>query len=115
MKLLHTAVIAGAVLWVGAGPVLADVAEEFNRRAADRDIASFRALDRDGDGRLTFAEVYGNVDMQARFKDMDINSDDVVTAAEFAHYIRQRYGVELPSAAGAAVQSRDTATGKLQP
>ncbi len=115
MKPSHAAMIAGAALCVAAGPVLADLAAEFNRRAADRDVATFKALDRDGDGRLTFEEVYGSVDMQARFKDMDVDGNGAVTAAELAHYVRQRYGVDLPPASDAARQPGNTGSASTAP
>ena len=74
-----------------------------------RDVAMFDALDRDKDGiiawycarmyhmgtsgRLTIEEVHGNIDLEARFNDIDINRDGVITREELARYIALRYGV----------------------
>ena len=68
-------------------------ADDYMRRAAQRDVAMFDALDRDKDGRLTIDEVRGNIDLEARFNDIDINRDGVITREELARYITLRYGV----------------------
>ena len=68
-------------------------AEDYLRRAAHRDAAMFDALDRDKDGRLTIEEVRGNIDLEARFNDIDINRDVVITQEEIARYIALQYGV----------------------
>ena len=97
MKPSLAALMTGAFLCATAGPALADYAQEFTRQAAERDVATFRSLDRNVDGRLSFAEVDGDVEMQARFRDMDIDGDGAVTPAELAHYIRWRYGIDVPA------------------
>ena len=43
--------------------------DDYLRRAAQRDVAMFDALDRDKDGRLTIEEVRGIIDLEARFND----------------------------------------------
>jgi hypothetical protein len=68
-------------------------AEDYLRRAAQRDVAMFDALDRNKDGRLTIEEVRGNIDLEARFNDIDINRDGVITREELARYIALQYGV----------------------
>ena len=73
----------------------AGLRHSLNKRAAERDVATFRALDRNGAGRITHEDVRGNIDMQARFNDIDINRDGVITVAELERYVRLRYGVSL--------------------
>ena len=43
--------------------------------------------------RLTIEEVRGNIDLEARFNDIDINRDGVITQEELARYIALQYGV----------------------
>ena len=73
-------------------------AEEYNRRVAERIAATFHALDRNGDGQLTVQEVLGDVEMQPRFNDLDINRDGTIVAAELERYLRLRFGVSIESA-----------------
>ena len=72
---------------------VADDRESYNRRAAEADLASFRALDLNRDGVLTPEEVRGDLGFGPRFNDIDINRDGVVTPAELRRYIEQTYGV----------------------
>jgi hypothetical protein len=78
---------------LGVTASFASDADDYLRRAAQRDVAMFDALDRDKDGRLTIEEVRGNIDLEARFNDIDINRDGVITREELALYITLRYGV----------------------
>ena len=68
-------------------------ADDYLRRAAQRDLAMFDDLDRDKDGNLTLQEVRGDVDLEARFNDLDINRDGVITREELTRYIAFQYGV----------------------
>ena len=74
---------------------LADDRETYMRAAAQREVATFDALDRDGDGRLTMDEALGHVDLQARFTDIDIDRDGVITRAELVRYVKLQYGVAI--------------------
>jgi len=77
---------------------LATDVDDYQRRAAQRDVAMFDALDVDKDGRLTIDEVHGNIDMEARFNDIDVNRDGVITRQELARYIALEYGIAIVQA-----------------
>ncbi len=100
MKSIRVAVFTAGALCVGAA--VAAAPPDYLRRAAQQDEASFRVLDRDQDGRLTLEEARGNNDWQARFNDIDINRDGVITREELARYIAARYGIALPLQASKA-------------
>ena len=74
---------------------LADDREGYLRAAAQRDVATFEALDRDRNGRLGIDEVRGTIDLEARFSDFDINRDGFITRAELARYVALEYGVAI--------------------
>ena len=67
--------------------------DEYQLRNAQRDRATFAALDRNKDGLLTLAEVQGDIDMQARFDDFDVNRDGVIDRAELARYIAAHHAL----------------------
>ena len=83
--------VAVACVWF-ASAACATEAEDYRRRAAQRDVAMFDAEDRDKDGRLTIEEARGNIDLEARFNDIDINRDGVMTREELLRYVALRYG-----------------------
>jgi Ca2+-binding EF-hand superfamily protein len=68
-------------------------ADHYLRRGAERDMATFDALDRDKNGRLMIEEVRGDIDFEARFNDFDMNRDGVITREELTRYTALRYGV----------------------
>jgi hypothetical protein len=72
---------------------LADDRETYVRRAAEADLAAFRALDLNRDGVLTQDEVLADLNFGPRFNDIDVNRDGVITAAELRGYLEQTYGV----------------------
>lgn len=65
---------------------------DYNRRAAAADMASFRALDLNGDERLAREEARGDLNFGPRFDDIDVNRDGIVTPEEMRRYIEQTYG-----------------------
>jgi hypothetical protein len=67
---------------------------EYDRRSATRYLALFQSLDRNADGLVTRSEVHGDLNFGPRFDDLDIDRDDVVTAAELQRFIKQQYGVQ---------------------
>jgi len=71
--------------------------DEFHQRAARGDMAAFRSLDLDGDGRLTHDEVRPDLNLGPRFDDADINRDGVIDGDEMRRYIEQTYGVSQPA------------------
>lgn len=75
----------------------ADDRADYNRPAADADMAAFRRLDLNGDGRLTLDEAKSDLNLGPRFNDIDINRDGIVTPEEMRRYIEKTYGVN-PSA-----------------
>lgn len=72
----------------------ADDRSEYNRRAANSDLAAFRQLDLNRDGRLTADEARADVNLFPRFSDIDINRDGVITTEEMRRYLEQTYGVQ---------------------
>lgn len=76
-----------------AANATADTARQFYRREAQRDLATFRDLDRSGAHVVTRDQVHGAVDFEARFDDIDINRDGVITQAEMLRYVELTYNV----------------------
>ena len=62
MTVISFAVVAACTLYAAAS--FATEADDYFRRAAQRDVATFDALDRDKDGRLTIEEVRGDIDLE---------------------------------------------------
>jgi hypothetical protein len=91
-----SSLILAGLLWAAAADGASD-RDEFSQRAAREDMAAFRNLDRDGDGRLTHDEVRPDLNFGPRFDDADINRDGVIDSDEMRRYIEQTYGVSPPS------------------
>lgn len=85
--------ICAVALATVAAAAAADDRAEYYRRAATADLAAFRALDLDRDGRLGREEARGDLNLGPRFDDIDINRDGVITAEEMERYIVQTYRV----------------------
>jgi hypothetical protein len=114
MKVLASYPLVLALLACASG-ALADERTAYFQRAADRDLAAFKALDVNHDGFVTRDEIVGDNDFGPRFHDMDANGDGVVTPAELARYIKDRYGVDVPDAGkatAAVVHVNDIAAAK---
>ena len=84
-----------ALLLACATHASADDRDDYNRRAATRDLNLFHSLDRNGDGGVTRLEAQGDINFLPRFDDMEVDMNGVVTAAEFYRYVEQHYGVRL--------------------
>ena len=92
---MKTTILAVALFAAVVLPVAADEKADYNRRAAQADLAAYRALDLDGDGRLTLEEVRSDLSFGPRFNDVDINRDGVITPDEMRRYLEQTYGVQF--------------------
>lgn len=85
--------IAALLLVVLSIAAVADDRENFNRRAAEADLALLRQPDLNDDGYLTKDEAKGDLRLGPRFDYIDINRDGVITQQEMRRYIEQTYGV----------------------
>ncbi len=86
------ALVLLAACAMGAG---ADDKNEYNRRAAARDLALFQSLDHNTDGAVTRLEAQGDINFLTHFDDMEVDMDGVVTKAELQRYLEQRYGWQI--------------------
>lgn len=92
---MRSHIAIAAVVGVLSLAAAADDREDYNRRAAQRDMALFQEFDRNHDGRLTPDEVRGILSLEARFDDIDINRDGAISLEEMQRYLEQTYGVRL--------------------
>jgi hypothetical protein len=99
----------GLALLALAGFASADARDDYFQQAAQRDTATFKALDANHDGVLERSEVVGDNDFGSRFGAMDRNGDGVVTGPELALYISEHYGVAATSADKATMATHHVA------
>jgi hypothetical protein len=71
-------------------------AAAYKQRAARTDLALFREMDRAGNGFLAREDTRSDLNLGARFDDIDTNRDGIVTLREMQVYIEKNYGV-LPA------------------
>lgn len=79
---MRAIVIAAAL---AAGAALAQAPAEYLKRVADNYRAAFAAYERDG--VVTRDRVRGDLFLEPRFDDIDINRDGVITRAELERFI----------------------------
>jgi hypothetical protein len=79
---MRAIVIAAAL---AAGAALAQAPAEYLKRVADNYRAAFAAYERDGG--VTRDRVRGDLFLEPRFDDIDINRDGVITRAELERFI----------------------------
>ena len=90
MKAKFIAAIIGAL----SATASAGDREIYNARAANSDMALFREIDINHDGKITRAATKGVVSMEARFDDIDIDHDDEISLNEMRRYIEHTYAVQ---------------------
>lgn len=93
-RVLPAVVFLAAVAASAATP---DDRTEYNRRAANADVAAYRQLDLNRDGRVTEDEARADLNFFPRFRDIDINRDGVITPEEMRGYIQRAYGIQTSS------------------
>ena len=79
---MRTIVIAAAL---AAGPALAQAPPDYLKRVADNYRATFALYERDG--VVLRAQVRGDLFLEPRFDDIDINRDGVITRAELDRFL----------------------------
>jgi hypothetical protein len=72
---------------LAAAVASAQMPPEYLKRVADGYRASLKASDRDGDGVVTREEVRGDLTLEARFDDIDINRDGRITPDEAERFL----------------------------
>ena len=96
MRITSATLFAAVVLVFASNAISADDPKaEFDRRAAERYVTLFQALDLNNDRMVSKAEARSDLNFGPAFDDMDINRDGVVTAAELQRFIEQRYGMQV--------------------
>lgn len=96
-NIFHIACLAAALAATGSAG--ADDRADYNKRAAERDLALFASLDRDADGTVTREEAEGDLTLGPRLVDADIDRDGRVTRDEIERYVARRYGTAAGMAA----------------
>jgi len=77
------AIVVAAVL--AAGTAFAQAPAEYLKRVADSYRSAFAAYERNG--VVTRVQVQGDLFLQPRFDDIDINRDGVITRAELERFL----------------------------
>jgi hypothetical protein len=78
---LALAVIAFSTMAVATGR------DVYNQRSADRFVAMFLAADVDRDDTISRADAGSSIELAARFDDVDINRDGIITREELTRFI----------------------------
>ena len=96
MRITSAALFAAIALTFASNALAADDPKsDFDRRAAERYVSLFQALDLNNDAMVSKAEAQGDLNFGPAFDDMDINRDGFVTAAELQRFVEQRYGMQV--------------------
>jgi hypothetical protein len=66
---------------------VADDRADYNRRSAERYIAMFHFADFNRDNVMSKGEAHGNIELEARFDDIDLDRDGNITRNELTRYI----------------------------
>jgi hypothetical protein len=79
-------------IWIPAialamGNALAQAPADYHQRVVENYRASFKAHDRNGDGRITREELRGDVRLEPLFDEIDINRDEQITAEELERFL----------------------------
>jgi hypothetical protein len=69
----------------------ADDRADYNRRSTERFVAMFRAADVNMDNVVTREEAEGTIELMARFSDIDITRDGVITWDELTLFVDSNF------------------------
>ena len=94
MKLIHRCA-AFVLLASAVNAAAADAKAEYDRRNAERYVATFKSLDLDMDRAVSRAEASGDVNFRPLFDDIDVNRDGLVTPVELQRFIEREHGVRM--------------------
>ena len=69
------------------GTAFATDRETYNQRSAERFVAMFRAADVNGRNTISREDAGSSIELVARFDDVDINRDGIITWEELTRFI----------------------------